>query len=102
MANGSESFRGALEEAGLPVAIAVPASRERSESPLGQAVHRLRKSTTAVIGVVIVVALVLVAIFADVLAPDSPIASDQTHTLTCVNSLPCRHIVPPPLLRANS
>jgi peptide/nickel transport system permease protein len=80
MANGSESFRGALEEAGLPVAIAVPASRERSESPLGQAVHRLRKSTTAVIGVVIVIALVLVAIFADVLAPDSPIASDQTQT----------------------
>jgi peptide/nickel transport system permease protein len=80
MANGSESFRGALGETALPVGIAVAARQERSESPLGQAIHRLRKSTTAVIGFFIVVALVLVALLADVLAPDSPIASDQTHT----------------------
>lgn len=80
MANGSESFRGALGEAALPVGIAMPAREERAAAPLGEAIHRLRKSTTAVIGVVIVVALVLVALLADVLAPDSPIASDQTQT----------------------
>jgi ABC-type dipeptide/oligopeptide/nickel transport system permease subunit len=80
MANGSESFRGALGEAALPVGIAVSAGGDRSESPLAQAIRRLRKSTTAVIGVGIVVALVLVALFADVLAPQSPIASDQTQT----------------------
>src|SRR6187401_2340138 len=42
--------------------------------------RRLGKSTTALAGLVIVAILVLVAIFADVLAPDSPIASDQTQT----------------------
>jgi peptide/nickel transport system permease protein len=80
MANGSESLRGALGDAALPVGIAAPARGERSQAPLAEATHRLRKSTTAVIGVVIVAALVLVALFADVLAPDSPIASDQTQT----------------------
>ena len=52
----------------------------RSESPLAQGLRRLRRSTTALVGVAIVVVLVLVALFADVLAPRSPIASDQTHT----------------------
>src|SRR5438876_825805 len=52
----------------------------RSESPFVDAVRRLRKSTTALIGVVIVVLLVLVAIFADALAPQSPIASNQSQT----------------------
>jgi peptide/nickel transport system permease protein len=80
MANGGESFRGALGEAALPIDIAVSARGERSESPLTQAIRRLRKSTTAVIGAVIVVVLILVALFADVLAPDSPTASDQTQT----------------------
>src|SRR6267143_1042664 len=55
MANGGESFRGALGEAALPVGIAVSSTGERSESPIRQAIRRLRKSTTAVIGVVIVV-----------------------------------------------
>jgi peptide/nickel transport system permease protein len=82
MANGSESLRGALGEAALPVGIAVPRRGERAQSPLAEATRRLRKSTTAVIGAVIVVVLVLVAIFADVLAPDSPTASDQTQTFT--------------------
>ena len=77
MANGGDSFRGALGEAALPVGIAVSSAGERSESPLRQAIRRLRKSTTAVIGVVIVAALLLVALFADVLAPRSPIANDQ-------------------------
>ncbi len=80
MANGGESFRGALGEAALPVGIAVSSAGERSESPLRQATRRLRKSTTAVIGVVIVGALLLVALFADVLAPRSPIATDQMQT----------------------
>jgi len=52
----------------------------RSESPLAQALRRLRKSKTALFGGVIAVALVVVAIFADVLAPYSPTASDQRHT----------------------
>jgi peptide/nickel transport system permease protein len=80
MADSSGSFRGALGEATLPIDIAVSARGARSESPLTQAIRRLRKSTTAVIGAVIVVVLVLVALFADVLAPDSPTASDQTQT----------------------
>jgi len=80
MANGGESFRGALGEAALPVGIAVSSAGERSESPLRKATRRLRKSTTAVIGVVIVAALLLVALFADVLAPRSPIANDQMQT----------------------
>ena len=58
---------------------AAPAT-ERSESPLAQALRRLRKSKTALLGGVIAAALVFVAIFADVLAPYSPTASDQGHT----------------------
>jgi peptide/nickel transport system permease protein len=57
-----------------------PERVERSESPLVQGLRRFRRSTTALVGVGIVVALLLVAIFADVLAPLSPIASDQTRT----------------------
>src|SRR5262249_60425099 len=48
--------------------------------PLAQALRRLRKSKTALFGGVIAMALVLVALFADVLAPHSPTASDQGHT----------------------
>ena len=51
-----------------------------SESPLVQGLRRLRRSTTALVGAGIAVALVLVAIFADVLAPQSPTASDQMQT----------------------
>src|SRR5207244_5424511 len=61
----------------LPVEIRTSA---RSESPLAQALRRLRKNKTAVVGAVIAALLVVVAIFADVLAPRSPTASDQTHT----------------------
>ncbi len=70
----------ALREGELPVTIAVPRGAERPESPLAQALQRLRKSTTALVGVVIVAGLILVALFADVLAPQSPIVSDQTQT----------------------
>ena len=57
-----------------------PATVSRSESPLTQALRRLRRNKTALVGAAIAVALILVAIFADVLAPQNPIASDQTHT----------------------
>ena len=67
-------------DAVLPVGVAVAEGGERSESPLAQAVRRLRKSTTALIGGAVVVILLVVAMLADVLAPQSPIASDQTQT----------------------
>ncbi len=57
-----------------------PAAVARTDSPWAQGVRRLRRSTTALVGVAIVAVLLVVAIFADVLAPRSPIASDQTHT----------------------
>jgi peptide/nickel transport system permease protein len=72
---------GSSREADLPTVGRVAwSARTRSETPLAQAARRLRRSVTALIGLAIVVALVLVAIFADVLAPSSPIASDQTRT----------------------
>ena len=57
-----------------------PRLAERSESPLAQGVRRLRRSKTAVLGAAIVLLLLLVAGFADVLAPQSPTDSDQTST----------------------
>ena len=71
---------GSLRETDLPLPVAVPATPAEAESPLAEAVRRLRKSATAVAGLAIVLALVLTAILADVLAPQSPIASDQAHT----------------------
>jgi peptide/nickel transport system permease protein len=74
---------GSLREAELPavVAIAVPAA-EVSESPFAQGLRRLRRSATALVGVAIVAALIVVAIFADALAPRSPTINDQTRTFT--------------------
>ncbi len=88
MANEGESLGrkqrtisgGSLREADLPMGVVLPGRVGHSESPLAMAIRRLRRSTTALVGVAIVVVLVLVAIFADVLAPTSPIASDQTRT----------------------
>src|SRR5713101_8965129 len=60
--------------------VAWPLRVEPSESPLVQGLRRFRRSTTALVGVAIVLVLLLVALFADVLAPRSPIASDQAHT----------------------
>jgi peptide/nickel transport system permease protein len=57
-----------------------PAPATTSESPLAEALRRLRRSTTALVGVAIVALLMVVAIFADALAPQSPIANDQTKT----------------------
>jgi peptide/nickel transport system permease protein len=45
-----------------------------------QGVRRLRRSATALVGAAIVLTLLFVAIFADVLAPLSPIASDHANT----------------------
>src|SRR5262245_12782546 len=52
----------------------------QSESPFAQGLRRLRRSTTALVGAALAALLVLVAIFADVLAPQSPTASDQSQT----------------------
>src|SRR4030095_11464074 len=73
---------GSLREAELGAApkVAWVAKRARAESPFAQGVRRLRRSTTALIGAFIVALLLVVALFADVLAPQSPIASDHTHT----------------------
>ena len=71
---------GSVREVDLPVGVAPGRGVARSEAPLGQAVRRLRKSTTALVGVGTVLVLLFVAAFADVLAPQSPIASDQTAT----------------------
>jgi peptide/nickel transport system permease protein len=67
-------------ELGAIPRVAWPARVEHSESPLTQGLRRFRRSMTALVGVSIVLVLILVALFADVLAPRSPIASDQTHT----------------------
>jgi peptide/nickel transport system permease protein len=73
---------GSLREAELPgvaeVAWRGPAAR--AESPFVQGLRRLRRSATALIGAAIVGVLLVVAMFADVLAPESPTASDQTQT----------------------
>src|SRR2546427_9607198 len=73
---------GSLQEAELRATseVAWRVKPARAESPFAQGVRRLRRSTTALIGAAIVAVLLLVALFADVLAPQSPIASDQTHT----------------------
>jgi peptide/nickel transport system permease protein len=73
---------GSLSEAELPVAtdIAWRPAGDRSESPLAQGLRRLRKNKTALVGAAIALALIVVAIFADVLAPQSPTDSDQMTT----------------------
>jgi peptide/nickel transport system permease protein len=88
MASGGESLRvrprprrAAVLGAGpaATAAVARPAPRvQPAESPTRLAARRLRRSRTALVGVVIVVALILVALAADVLAPQSPIVSDHT------------------------
>ena len=73
---------GSLQEAELPAATGVAwrAPAARAESPFAQGLRRLRRSTTALVGAAIVGLLLVVALFADVLAPESPTASDQTQT----------------------
>jgi peptide/nickel transport system permease protein len=73
---------GSLREADLGgvSGVAWRASAPSAESPWAQGTRRLRRSTTALIGAGVVALLVVVAIFADVLAPYNPIATDQTRT----------------------
>src|SRR5438034_5713747 len=89
MADSGESLRmtprpisgGSTTEAELGVpGVAWPARIARSESPLAQGVRRFRRRATALVRAAIVVGLVLLALFADALAPRTPIASDQTRT----------------------
>jgi peptide/nickel transport system permease protein len=90
MADGDDALRmrtrpirgGSVGEADLPVPAGVgwEVRAKPAESPLVQGLRRLRRSATALVGAGIVAALLVVAIFADALAPQSPIASDQTHT----------------------
>ena len=72
---------GSVGEADLPApaGVAWGARAKPSASPLVEGIRRLRRSTTALLGAGIVGLLLVVAIFADVLAPQSPIASDQRH-----------------------
>jgi peptide/nickel transport system permease protein len=81
VANGETSFR--IES--LPARAVVTSRLEaaavrRSESPTAEALRRLGRSVTALAGLAIVVLLVLVALFADLLAPRSPVVSDHTQT----------------------
>jgi peptide/nickel transport system permease protein len=73
---------GSAGEAELPAVggLGWPRARERSESPLAQGLRRLRKNRLALVGAAIVALLLVTATFADVLAPQSPTASDQTQT----------------------
>jgi ABC-type dipeptide/oligopeptide/nickel transport system permease subunit len=85
MANGESVGvkRGAISggsDAAIALGLPLPRPAQASESPLAQGVRRLRKSATALVGCGIVVVLLVVALFADVLAPGSPIASDQSQT----------------------
>jgi peptide/nickel transport system permease protein len=71
-----------VSQADLPVTtgVAWDARARPAESPLREGLRRLRRSATALVGAGIVAVLVVVAIFADVLAPLSPIASNQART----------------------
>ena len=71
---------GSIREAEFPLGIVVPVPVERSESPFRQGVRRLARSWTALFGAAIVALLLVVAGLADVIAPQSPTASDQAHT----------------------
>jgi len=71
---------GSIQEAEIPLGVAVAVSAERSESPFRQGLRRLARSWTALFGAAIVVLLLVVAGLADVLAPFSPTANDQAHT----------------------
>jgi len=72
---------GSVGEAEIPAVAAVwPEARPRSESPFAEGMRRFGRSTTALVGVAIVAVLFVVALLADVLAPQSPITSDQTQT----------------------
>jgi peptide/nickel transport system permease protein len=71
--------------AGIGVATVKPLvpstrARIRSESQFAIAVRRLKRSYTALLGLGIVILLILVAAFADVIAPYSPTANSPSET----------------------
>lgn len=73
--------------------IAVPApvrARVRSESMFAVTSRRFKRSHTAVFGLCIVILLVLVAIFADVIAPYNPITNSPSETFQTPNG---KHIL---------
>jgi peptide/nickel transport system permease protein len=72
----------AAEQTALPVP-----PRATSASLLAQTARRLKRSKTALLGLGIIVVLILVALFADVLAPYNPIFNAPTETF----QLPNRH-----------
>ena len=89
-ASAEEAFR--KPSSGTARRVAWTAKRDRADSPFAQGVRRLRRSTTALVGAFIVALLLVVALFADVLAPQSPIASDQApHLRTPELELSTRH-----------
>jgi peptide/nickel transport system permease protein len=72
---------GSTSEAGLGAAPGVAwSAASASESPFVEGLRRLRKSVTALVGLGIVVLLIVVALFADVLAPHDPITNNQNAT----------------------
>ena len=71
---------GSIQEVELPLGMAVVAPADRSESPFRQGLRRLARSWTALFGAAIVMLLLVVAGFADVLAPYSPTTNDGAHT----------------------
>jgi peptide/nickel transport system permease protein len=74
---------GSVNEAELAVGTArtwPERAAARSETPLAEATRRLRRSATALFGLAVVVVLLVVALFADVLAPYSPTDADHTQT----------------------
>ena len=76
-----------LLSSSMAVAVAPPAAKPaRSETMWAQTSRRLRKSHAAIFGMVVVVCLVLVAIFADVLAPHSPTANNSSATFQAPNA----------------
>ncbi len=75
-----------LFSSSMTVAVAPPVAKARSETMWAQTSRRLKKSNTAIFGLVVVVFLVLVAIFADVLAPHSPTANNPNATFEAPSS----------------
>jgi peptide/nickel transport system permease protein len=71
---------------GIGAAIADPVApfiqqRKRSESQFALAARRLKRSYTSLFGLGVVILLILVAVFADVLAPYSPTINSPDETL---------------------
>jgi ABC-type amino acid transport system permease subunit len=90
MANGGDTVGiarpsvgpGAIAE--TPVAVAgsphIATVARRGQSPAAESWRRLSRNRTALVGLAIVLLLLAVAAGADLLAPHSPIVSDQTQT----------------------